>query len=92
MVWEKTLSQSLEDVREDFVMAVKKAIIDFVLQDPNFVKPIGESETPVRLELKQIGNSNRANFNSAKRKMERNLHIINPCLAAIIDLWYSKYR
>lgn len=92
MVWEKTLSKSIEDVREDFMMAVKKAIIDFVLQDPNFVTQIGESETPARRELKQIGSSFHSSFNSAKRKMERNLHITNPCLAAIIDLWYSQYR
>lgn len=92
MVWEKSLSESIEDVREDFMMAVKKAIIDFVLQDPNFVTSVGQSESPIRLELKEIGNSNWANFNAAKRKMERNLHVTNPCIAAVIDLWYAEYR
>lgn len=92
MVWEQTLAESVEDVREDFMMAVKKAIIDFVLQDPNFVKSVGASNTKERLELIQIGNSFRPSFSSAKRKMERNLHVTNMCLASIIDLWYSKFR
>lgn len=92
MVWEETLHQSIDDVREDFMMAVKKAIIDYVLQDPNFVKPIGETDSAARVELKEIGNSFRPTFNISKRKMERNLHIVNPCLAAILDLWYSKFR
>lgn len=92
MIWEKTLGQSIEDVREDFMMAVKKAIIDFVLQDPNFVTSIGESDSPARQELNEIGNSFRPSYNLAKRKMERNLHVTNSCLAAIIDLWYSSYR
>ncbi|KAJ8980778.1 hypothetical protein NQ317_013623 [Molorchus minor] len=24
--------------------------------------------------------------------MERNLYVINPCLAAMLDIWYTKYR
>ncbi|CAH1117610.1 unnamed protein product [Phaedon cochleariae] len=92
MVWEETLSESIKDVKEDFMMAVKKAIIDFVLQDPNFVKRHGETESSHKKELRNIGNSFRPNYNSAKLKMERSLHIINPCLAAVLDLWYKNYR
>lgn len=92
MFWEKTLAESIEDVKEDFMMAVKKAIIDFVLQDPTFVNPIGEATTPHRRELKEIGNSFRPSFNRARIRMERNLHLINPCLAILLDLWYLHYR
>ncbi|KAG5878487.1 hypothetical protein JTB14_010272 [Gonioctena quinquepunctata] len=90
MVWEQTLSESIQDVKEDFMMAVKKAIIDFVLQDPNFVKTPSDNESQYRRELKMIGNSFRPSYNAAKLKMERNLHVVNPCLAALIDLWYRK--
>lgn len=92
MVWEKTLAESIEDVKEDFMMAVKKAIIDFVLQDPTFVKTIGDNDSEYRQELKQIGNSFRPSFDASKKKIERNLHIINPCLAALLDIWYANFR
>lgn len=92
MVWDKTLTESIEDVKEDFMMTVKKAIIDFVLQDPTFVKSVGETDTPHRRELKEIGNSFRPSFNKARIKMERNLHLINPCIAILLDLWYLYYR
>lgn len=92
MVWQKSLDESIADVKEDFIMAVKKAIVDFVLQDTTFFKALGENDQPHRLELKQIGNSFRPNYDVAKRKMERNLHVINPCLAVLTDLWYTHYR
>ncbi|KAJ8952274.1 hypothetical protein NQ318_007441 [Aromia moschata] len=92
MVWEETLAKSLEDVREDFMSAMKKSIIDFVLQDPSFVKSLSEGESASRKELKEIGNSFRPCFDTGKLKMERNLNVINPCLSVLLDLWYTKYR
>ncbi|VEN46856.1 unnamed protein product [Callosobruchus maculatus] len=92
MVWEKTLAESVQDVKDDFMMAVKKAIIDFVLQDPSFSMQSGETENAFKKELKKIGTSFRASFASAKTKIERNLHLVNPCLAALPDIWYSSYR
>ncbi|KAJ8926978.1 hypothetical protein NQ314_020603 [Rhamnusium bicolor] len=92
MAWEDILAKSIEDVKEDFMTAVKKAIIDFVLQDPAFVKSLSEGESPFRKELKEIGNSFRPCFDAAKGKMERNLHVVNPCLSQLLDLWYTKFR
>ncbi|VEN45416.1 unnamed protein product [Callosobruchus maculatus] len=92
MKWEKTLAETVQDVKDDFMMAVKKAIIDFVLQDPSFTKPFGGIENAFNKELKEIGTSFRASFASAKMKIYSNLHVINPCLAALLDIWHSSYR
>ncbi|KAI8428218.1 hypothetical protein MSG28_002442 [Choristoneura fumiferana] len=40
--WKETLFQCTDEMREDFMMAMKKAIVDFVLKDPN--APIIEAE------------------------------------------------
>lgn len=92
MVWEETLAKSIEDVKEDFMTAVKKAIIDFVLQDNSFVKSLSGGESEFKKELKEIGNSFRPIYVAGKLQMERHLHVINPCLAALLDVWYVKYR
>lgn len=35
--WRDTLFTCTEEMREDFMMSMKKAIVDFVLKDPNTV-------------------------------------------------------
>ncbi|XP_050309816.1 dynein axonemal heavy chain 7 [Anthonomus grandis grandis] len=92
MIWEDTLCNIIKDIKEDFMMANKKAIIDFVLQDPSFLTAIRDDDSPFKLERKEIGNSFRPGFDYAQLKMERNLHVINPCLAVLLDIWYSRFR
>ncbi|KAF7280376.1 hypothetical protein GWI33_006107 [Rhynchophorus ferrugineus] len=91
-VWEDTLAKTVDDVKEDFMMANKKAIIDFVLQDSAFTAATKEHDIPFIQERKAIGNSYKPCFDYAKAKMEKNLHVINPCLAILLDLWYTKFR
>lgn len=92
MAWEEILTESIVEVKNDFMSAVKKAIIDFVLQDPSFVKSNREGESEFKKELKKIGDSFRFSYNAAKLKMERHLHVVNPCFAGLLDVWYAKYR
>lgn len=92
MKWQETLKASIEDMKNDFMMAVKKAIVDFVLQDPTFVKPLVESESELKQELKDMVLVVKPSFKAAKVKLQRNLHIVNPCLVAILDIWYSRFR
>lgn len=35
--WKETLFTCTDEMREDFMMSMKKAIVDFVLKDPNTV-------------------------------------------------------
>lgn len=35
--WNKILKQETEDMKEDFMMSMKKAIVDFALRDPDMV-------------------------------------------------------
>lgn len=92
MGWDDILKKTITDIREDFMMANKKAIIDFVLQDPAFITGIQDDTSPFQVERKEIGNSFRPAFDYAKFKMERNLHVINPCLSVLLDIWYGRFR
>ncbi|ERL86097.1 hypothetical protein D910_03511 [Dendroctonus ponderosae] len=92
MGWDEILKKTITDIRDDFMMANKKAIIDFVLQDPAFITGIQDDTSPFQVERKEIGNSFRPAFDYAKFKLERNLHVINPCLSILLDIWYSRFR
>lgn len=85
--------ESVNEVREDFMLAMKKAIVDFVLRDPSFEETVSsEVSTPLRIELVQMSTNWKTNIQQAKLKLERNLHVVNPCLASLLDLWYSNFR
>lgn len=85
--------EGVNEIREDFMLAMKKAIVDFVLRDPAFVETVNSDvSTPVRRELMQISPSWKPSIQQAKLKLERSLHVINPCLASLLDLWYTGFR
>lgn len=77
------------------MLAMKKAIVDFVLRDPAFIENIGNSEsssTPLRKELVTMSTDWKTSIQQAKIKLERSLFAVNPCLAALLDLWYCNFR
>lgn len=91
--WNDTLVQSVEDMKDDFMIAVKKAIVDFVLKDPTVEQKLSdESGTVERKEVRMMTGQLMPQFRLFKTKLEKILHVVNPCLAAIIDLWYSNFR
>ncbi|KAF5288622.1 hypothetical protein FQR65_LT11993 [Abscondita terminalis] len=87
------LAQSVDDMREDFMLAIKKAIVDFILRDPAFVESaILEFDSPERSEIKQQGPTWRPNHEVAYSKLLKILNIVNPCLVSLLDLWHGKYK
>lgn len=84
--------QGVDDMKEDFMMAIKKAIVDFVLRDPAFVESVTEFDSPQRNEVKEQGPTWRPNYDKSKAKLEKSLHVVNPCLAQLLDLWYVNFR
>lgn len=91
--WTNILVKSVDEMKEDFILTVKKAIVDFVLRDPSFVESIvAEYDSPQRKELVQISPSWKPSIEAAKAKLQKILHITNPCLAVLLDLWYEGYR
>lgn len=91
--WQDTLAQAIEDMRDDFMLAVKKAIVDFVLRDPSFVESLeAEYDTPERRDLVEISKNWGASYRKSKARLEKTLHVVNPCLAQLLDLWFSRFR
>lgn len=85
--------KAVDEMKEDFMLTVKKAIVDFVLRDPSFAESIvTEYDSPQRKELVLISPSWKPSVEASKAKLQKILHITNPCLALLLDLWYVGYR
>ena len=82
----------VDEVKEEFTLSVKKAIVDFVLQDPSENdNRIREFDSEHRMELRTRSKTWQKSFEQAHSKIHKNLHVVNPCLAQVLDLWYKTF-
>ncbi|XP_071052662.1 dynein axonemal heavy chain 7-like isoform X1 [Onthophagus taurus] len=92
-VYSETLSIAIDDMKESFMLAVKKAIVDYVLKDPAFVESLtAEFDSAERRELTEMAVTWKANYDVVRPRLEMILHITNPCIHSLVDLWYVNYR
>ena len=84
-----------DEVREDYLLSVKKAIVDFVLRDSreaeNNEKP-PEILPEYRMELLVVPKPWHSSFERARAEIAKNLHPINPCMAQVLKIWYTNYK
>jgi dynein heavy chain, axonemal len=90
--WAGVLETITEEMKEDYIMAVKKAVIDFVLGDA-LTKNINKvEEAKYKQELKDMSMKWRHRYEENRVKIKRNLFAINPCLSQILELWYTTFK
>jgi len=84
-----------EEVREDYLLSVKKAIVDFVLRDSRDAESDKSAEVKLpeyKLELEIVPKPWHANFERARYDVSKNLHAINPCMCQLLLLWYTSFK
>lgn len=90
--WNDVLQTITAEMKEDYITAVKKAVIDFVLGDA-LTKNINKQEaSSYRQELKEMSMKWRHRFEENRLKIKRNLFAINPCLSQILEIWYTTFK
>eukprot|EP00118_Oscarella_pearsei_P018868 m.196512 g.196512 ORF g.196512 m.196512 type:complete len:4008 (+) comp39530_c1_seq1:67-12090(+) len=81
-----------DEMREDYILSVKKAIVDFVLKDPREKKDDSFDKLPAhRKELAVVPKPWNRSFVSARSAMEHILFVTNPTHLALLDHWHKKY-
>eukprot|EP00073_Rattus_norvegicus_P038350 XP_008765373.1 PREDICTED: dynein heavy chain 7, axonemal isoform X2 [Rattus norvegicus] len=94
----KVLTNSItvlsDEMREDYLLSVKKSIVDFVLKDPREK----EDDTkitelpPHRAEMEVLPKPWRRSFLSACSYIRDHLNAMNPTMLAVLDLWHSTFK
>ncbi|CAH0689857.1 unnamed protein product [Chilo suppressalis] len=90
--WKDTLFTCTDEMREDFMMSMKKAIVDFVLKDPNTEESLEEEDTPLKQELSKKDDAWRNRYAVAHKYLTRNLHTVNPCISQVLQIWWKQFN
>ncbi|XP_053363484.1 dynein axonemal heavy chain 7-like [Clarias gariepinus] len=81
-----------EEIKDDYRLSSKKAIVNFVLHDWR-EKVQKEDTLPLhRQEMAVIPKPWEASFHQALKSMSQNLHFINPLMQSVINLWHTFYE
>lgn len=83
-----------EEVRDDYLLSVKKAIVDFVLRDSRDTESDQTSKHKIpeyKQELELVPKPWHASFEKARYEIYKNLHSINPCMSQVLKLWYTSF-
>jgi dynein heavy chain len=86
------MSSITDEMKDEYITAVKKAVIDFVLGDALHKNRKKDDISQARLELKQISMKWRHRFEENRKLIKRNLMVINPCLAQILEIWHTTFQ
>jgi dynein heavy chain len=92
--YQQSVMDLSDEVREDYLLSVKKAIVDFVLRDSKEqdTDKAKEKMPEYKLELEIVPKPWHASYEKARGEISRNLHSINPCMAQVLKLWYSSFK
>ncbi|XP_047987651.1 dynein axonemal heavy chain 7-like [Leguminivora glycinivorella] len=90
--WQDTMETATDEMREDFMMSMKKAIVDFVLKDPNTEETAEEEDTPLKQELAMKDDAWRNRYAMAIKKLNKELFILNPYIAQVLEIWWNHYN
>ncbi|XP_055967922.1 dynein axonemal heavy chain 7 [Sorex fumeus] len=82
-----------DEMREDYLLSVKKSIVDFVLKDPREKDEKKVEELPPhRAEMEVLPKPWRRSFLAATSFIKDHLNAMNPTMLAVLDLWHNTYK
>ncbi|XP_024941329.1 dynein heavy chain 7, axonemal [Cephus cinctus] len=90
-----TMTQVIQDAKDDYAISVKKSIVDFVLQDPMNDIFEDDDKGPIskeNYEIKHFPPEFGVQYRKTRVKLQRNLHLYHPCMRRTLDLWFSEFE
>ncbi|XP_077435277.1 dynein axonemal heavy chain 7 isoform X3 [Vanacampus margaritifer] len=89
----ETLNVLLDEVREDYLLSIKTAILKYTFCDPVETDEDLVKDLPLhRLELVRVPKAWTVSFAYSRKKMNNWLHSFNPTMQQVLYLWNTTYR
>lgn len=88
------IGELCDDIREDYLLSVKKSIVDFVLKDPQTDKAGATATWPAFRDQPELGTVPKpwtAGFLQAQATLSRQLFLLHPGVASLLSLWHGDY-
>lgn len=90
--WPDIIGVMVDELKEDYLLCIKKSIVDFVLQDPALNElGITVYDSDHRREMKRICKGFTPLYEPTKVKLSNNLFIVNACITQVLDLWHRQF-
>ncbi|CAH1790213.1 unnamed protein product [Owenia fusiformis] len=87
-----TIENLSDEMREDYLLSVKKAIVDFVLKDPREKEDDNKEKLPPhREELEVVPKPWYNHYVESYAICASDLHVTNPCMMQVLDLWHTSF-
>ncbi|KAJ8668953.1 hypothetical protein QAD02_000212 [Eretmocerus hayati] len=80
-------AQVTQEIQDQYILSIKKAIIDFVLRDPKPNDSLSNQKSSVGT---QVMSSEK--MCKVRKKLEKNLLLYHPCLRKSLDFWFREFR